>query len=121
MRPRAEQTEIDPALRDMLYEAGGVEDARFTPAELVVRPEFEHPRLLLEAGISGRVVLRFIIDTTGQIEPTSIEVLEKTHDAYADAARSGVLGARFRPAHFGTRAVRQLTRWPVNFQVGPGA
>jgi TonB family protein len=116
----AEQTEIDPMLRDMLYEAG-MEDQRFTPAELVVRPEFVHPRLLLEAGISGRVILRFIIDTTGQIEATSIEVLEKTHEAYADAARSGVLGARFRPAHFGNRAVRQLTRWPVNFQIGPGA
>ncbi|MDH4352332.1 MAG: energy transducer TonB, partial [Gemmatimonadota bacterium] len=115
-----DQTEIDPALRDMLYEAG-MTDQRFTPAELVVQPMFEHPRLLVEAGIGGRVVLRFIIDTTGQIEPASIEVLEKTHEAYADAARSGVIGARFRPALFGVRPVRQLTRWPVNFQVGPGA
>lgn len=116
----ADQMEIDSELRDVLYEAG-MADQRFTPAELVVRPVFEHPRLLLEAGISGRVVLRFIIDTTGQIEPASIAVLEKTHEAYAAAARAGVVGARFRPALFGNRTVRQLTRWPVNFQVGPGA
>jgi TonB family protein len=115
-----DRVDIESGVREVLYEAG-LADQRFSPAELVATPVFEHPRLLREAGIAGRVVLRFIIDTTGQVEPTSIEVLEKTHEAYATAACTGVLSARFRPAHFGDRTVRQLTRWPVNFQVAMGS
>ena len=114
-----EQNEIPSRVRDELYEAGTA-DRRFSPAELVTAPVLDYPRLLRDAGIDGHVVLRFIIDTTGQIEPASIEVLEQTHDAYAAAARTGVLGARFRPARYGDRAVRQLTRWPVSFGMAAG-
>jgi hypothetical protein len=115
----ADQAEYGTEVKDLLYEAS-IDDRRFSPAELVKSPVFEHPRLLVEAGIAGRVVLKFIIDTTGRIEPTSIKVLEESHPLYAQSAVAGVVSAEFRPAHFGAAAVRQLTRLPVNFAVSAG-
>lgn len=103
-------------VREMLYRAEFV-DARFTPAALLVRPVFTYPELQLAAGVSGRVVLRFVIDTTGKIEPGTIEVLERTNEAFATSAKRGVLDARFEPATFGGHRVRQLSKWPVKFEL----
>jgi len=102
------------AIGDALY-AAELEDARFSPAELVTQPQFLYPRVQLEAGIAGRVTLQFIVDTLGQVEPTSIEVLSSTHQAFAGAAREGILAARFAPARYGGHTVRQLSRMPVSF------
>lgn len=101
-------------IAELLYSAS-TEDVRFTPAELVTQPAFEYPAVLRAAGLPGRVVLQFIIDTLGAVEPASITVLERSHEAFATAARDGVLGARFQPAHYGERPVRQLSKWPVKF------
>jgi len=100
--------------REGLYRAD-VEDVRFTPAELVVKPMFVYPVILRDAGIPGRAVIQFVIDTIGQVEPASIKILERTDAAFGDAARAGVLEARFTPARYGSRPVRQLSKWPVRF------
>ncbi|MDX2121549.1 MAG: energy transducer TonB, partial [Gemmatimonadota bacterium] len=101
-------------IAELLYSAS-TEDVRFTPAELVRQPAFTYPVVLQAAGIPGRVVLQFIIDTLGTVEPASITVLERSHEAFAIAAREGVMGARFQPALYGERPVRQLSKWPVKF------
>jgi TonB family protein len=101
-------------LTDALYSAETT-DARFTPAEMIVQPTFHYPRILQEAGIPGRAVVQFVIDTLGGVEPTSVRVLEHTHLAFADAARTGVLDARFNPARLGVHPVRQLSKMPVRF------
>ena len=106
--------QVPQDLRDSLYMAE-TGDLRFVHAEVVIQPRFLYPLVLLEAGIDGRVVVQFVIDTLGAVEPGSVRVIEKTHEAFADAARTGMLLARFTPAHFGDRPVRQLTRWPVKF------
>lgn len=103
-------------IKEMLYRAETV-DARFTPAVLVVRPVFTYPELQLAAGVPGKVVLQFVIDTVGRIEPTTIEVLERTNEAFANSAKRGVLDARFEPATFGGHRVRQLSKWPVKFEL----
>jgi TonB family protein len=111
----ADQPVPEGGVGDALY-AAELEDARFSPAELVVQPRFAYPRVLLEAGISGRVTLQFIVDTLGLVEPSSVEVMSSTHEAFAGAAREGILEARFAPARYGGRTVRQLSRMPVSFK-----
>jgi hypothetical protein len=44
-----------------------------------------------------------------------VKVLEESHAAFAEAARTGVLDARFNPARLGLHAVRQLSKMPVKF------
>jgi TonB family protein len=95
--------------------AAELEDARFSPAEMVVQPKFVYPRLLMEQGVAGRVTLQFIVDTLGDVEPRSVEVLKSTHEAFASAAKDGILEARFEPARYGGHHVRQLSRMPVSF------
>jgi TonB family protein len=111
----ADQPMPEEGVGEVLY-AAELEDARFSPAELVVQPKFVYPRLLLDAGISGRVTLQFIVDTLGQVEPSSIEIVTATHAAFAGAAREGILEARFIPAHYGGHSVRQLSKMPVSFK-----
>jgi TonB family protein len=111
----ADQPIPDGEAAEGLY-AAELDDARFSAAELIVQPRFTYPRLLLEAGISGRVTLQFIVDTLGLVEPTSVQVMSTTHEAFAGAAREGILEARFAPARYGGHTVRQLSRMPVSFK-----
>jgi TonB family protein len=108
-----------PAGNGSAIYAAELEDARFAPAEMVVQPRFVYPRILLEAGVNGRVTLQFIVDTMGGVEPRSVEVLQTTHEAFAEAARDGILEARFEPARYGGQHVRQLSRMPVSFTTEP--
>lgn len=112
---------FDPA--EVLPESGGepvpetLADARFEPAELLSQPTPRFPPALLAVGVSGRVVIQFVVDTVGQVEPPSITVLESTHPGFEASARESVAGAVFRPAHLGAYPVRQLTRQPVRFVI----
>ena len=73
------------------------------------------PPVLLAAGVSGRVVVQFVVDTVGAVETLSITVLECTHPGFEAPAREAVAGAVFRPARLGPYPVRQLTKQPVRF------
>lgn len=104
----------DAGTLDAIYEAT-TRDERFEPATLLRQPEPRYPPALAAVGVEGRVKVEFVIDTTGRVEPPSVRMLESTHPAFEDAARTTVLGATFRPAHLSTRPVRQLTRQAIRF------
>jgi TonB family protein len=99
---------------DAIYEATTVLEG-FAPAVLLAQPAPKYPPVLHSAGLGGTVMLEFVIDTLGQVEPVSIRVVESTHRGFEDAARAAVLGARFQPARLGAHHVRQLTRQRVRF------
>ena len=110
---------VDPdavpvGVEDVVY-AAATEDARFEPAVLVSQPEPKYPPVLEEARLSGVVVLRFVVDTSGRVEWATIRVIESTHEAFEASARESVAGALFRPARLGPRAVRQLAEEPIRF------
>ena len=99
---------------DEIYEATTA-DAGFTPAVLISEPAPQYPAQLQSVGVTGRVVLEFVIDTTGRVEAGSIRKIESTHIAFEQAARVTIAAARFQPARHSTRAVRQLTRQSIRF------
>jgi TonB family protein len=101
---------------DVVYPAT-LADVRFEPAVLISQPAPKYPPVLEQAGISGQVKLRFVVDTTGRVEATSIKVLESTHQGFAGAARESVAAAVFHPARIGERPVRQLAHQPIRFVV----
>ena len=112
--------EFDPA--ELLPEQAAGEpipetlaDARFEPAELISQPMPRFPPVLLAAGVSGRVVLQFVVDTLGAVETPSLTVLESSHPGFDASARESVASAVFHPAHLGSYPVRQLTKQPVRF------
>jgi protein TonB len=80
-----------------------------------VRPRY--PDMLRQAGIDGRVLLRFTVDTTGRVDPSSVVVVSSTHDLFAGAARAALLGFRFRPAEVDGQHVRVLAEMPFEFAI----
>lgn len=87
------------------------------PATVLTQPAPVYPPLLKAAGIEGRVVLEFVVDTLGAVEPSTVRSLESTHGAFEESARRTVLASRFAPARIRGTAVRQLVRQGVSFRV----
>lgn len=104
----------DVPVGDVVY-AATVDDARFDPAQLLTQPAPRYPPGAEAAGLGGRVVLQFIVDTVGAVELRSIHVVESSHEIFEEPARASVARALFRPARLGTIPVRQLTRQPISF------
>jgi periplasmic protein TonB len=97
-----------------IYEAG-TNDERFSPAAVVSQPAPRYPKHLEAVGLQGRVLVEFVIDTSGRVEPGTVRSLESTHPAFEKAAEKAMLGSLFMPARLSGHPVRQLTRQSVRF------
>jgi protein TonB len=79
------------------------------------RPRY--PEALRSAGVDGRVLVQFSVDTTGRVDPASVKILESTHDLFSRAVRDALGSFRFRPAEVGGRRVAALAQMPFEFRV----
>jgi len=91
----------------------------FEPAVLISQPIPRFPPALREIGLSGRVVLQFVVDTTGRVEFRSIRVIESSNQGFEAPARVSVAAAIFQPARLGPLPVRQLAVQPIRFIANP--
>ena len=97
---------------------GGVVDfkrADVIPKVLGNAPSPRYPSALRASGLSGQVVLQFVIDTLGRAEGHGITVLEATHELFADAVRQALPRYRFTPGEAGGRKVRTMVKLPFTF------
>jgi hypothetical protein len=69
------------------------------------------------AGRSGTVLLAYVVDTLGRVEPNSVRVLEATHRGFAPPAAASVRSCRLTPGRKAGRAVRTLVQQRVTFDV----
>jgi protein TonB len=79
--------------------------------------EPRYPSQLRAAGIEGRVVLQFVVDTVGRAETDDVAVMEATHPQFADAAREALPRFHFVPGEAGGRKVRTRVQIPFNFTI----
>jgi protein TonB len=103
-----------PVAMDAIYQAS-TDLPGFEPAIVVSQPMPRYPAALESVGIEGLVVVEFVVDTTGRVEPASIRVMESTYPGFESAAQRAIAGSLFRPAHIRSVPVRQLTRQSVRF------
>jgi protein TonB len=87
------------------------------PAALRTPPRPRYPEQLRAAGVTGRVVVRLVVDTLGRIEPATIVIRESSHDLFTHAVRAVLPGLRFIPAEAGGRKVRMLIELPFDFRL----
>jgi protein TonB len=80
-------------------------------------PQPEYPQSMRESGMTGRVVVQFVVGANGRVEPGSIKVLESTNSAFAAAVREVLPRHRFSPAKIGGTAVRQIVQQPFVFRL----
>ena len=75
------------------------------------------PEALRAAGLSGTVLMEFVVDTAGRVEPGSIRFVQSDHELFSTAVRAVMSRLRFLPAEVKGRRVRQLVRLPFRFDV----
>ena len=77
----------------------------------------QYPATMRVAGLEGRVVFRFVVDQQGNVEPTSIQVVNATHSAFEAPARRAIMSCRYRAARFNDQTVRVVVQAPVEFRM----
>lgn len=79
-----------------------------------IRPKY--PKLALEAGIFGRVIIQTFVDENGRVKETSIlQGIPKT--GLDESAIEAIRGTRFKPAQYKGDPVGVWISIPVNFRL----
>jgi len=68
---------------------------------------------------AGEVTVRFVIDSAGAAEPSSLTILKSSDRHFNDPASRVILKCRYNPAKAGTRAVRVVAEQTVGFMPAP--
>jgi TonB family protein len=75
-----------------------------------------YPADLMRQGIGGRVQIRFVVDTTGRAEPSTVHVFSSTHPDFSTAVLKVMPQLRFTPAVLAGQRVRM---WAIQvFEFG---
>ena len=80
-------------------------------------PPPRYPESLRSAGIDGRVVIQFVVDTLGAIEPASVKVILSSHDLFTRSVETVLPRYRFVPSEVNGRRVRALAQMPFEFHL----
>jgi TonB family protein len=84
-------------------------------AARTARPRY--PDSLKVHGVQGQVLAQFVVDTMGQVEPSTFRVLASTHDEFTAAVRGAMPGFAYEPARRRGQKVRQLVQQPFVFAI----
>ncbi|HMU62832.1 MAG TPA: TonB family protein [Gemmatimonadales bacterium] len=101
----------DTIFRDSSYTEASVD----RPPDLIKVGKRRYPTDLQRAGVGGRVVFSFIIDTLGHPEPCSFHVHSVVDPRLEVAALRMVLESLFRPGEVRGQKVRVLVNQAVTF------
>jgi TonB family protein len=84
---------------------------------LQARMRRAYPPLFWDAGVSGRVIMRFVVRADGTVDPRTVRVLYSTDPGgyFASAAERVVRPLRFRPATRDGTAVPAALEATLNF------
>lgn len=92
---------------------GATVDRAVIPRRDNAQPDY--PGALRAAQVEGSVIVQFVVDTTGRVEPGSVQILRTTHAQFGDAVRRWLTRTRYSPAEASGVRVRQLVQQEVGF------
>jgi TonB family protein len=76
-----------------------------------------YPPALLKLGVEGSVMVRYVVDSTGHADMSTLQVVRATRVEFAVAVREALPNMRFLPAKMGDKAVPQLVEQPFHFKI----
>jgi len=85
------------------------------PPELISQGPQRYPPVLERAGIGGRVVAQFVVDTTGHPEAGGFKIISSTNPAFNEPAREMIMKNVFRPGRVRGQPVRVQVQQAVSF------
>ena len=103
-----------------LGSADGVSDASAVdraPRIVGRAPEPRYPATLRSAGIEGRVLAEFVVDTLGRAELATLRFPELGNPLFGDAVREALARFRFEPGEVAGRKVRTRVAVPFEFRL----
>ena len=77
--------------------------------------EVPYPPSLYAAGVQGWVTAEFVVDSAGDIEPKTVNIVSGTHPLFIAAVTHALERASYSPAVKDGRQVRQLVHQPFSF------
>jgi protein TonB len=80
-------------------------------------PPPRYPESLRAAGVDGRVIVQFVVDTLGIIEPASVKIILSSHDFFTRSVEAVLPRYRFVPSEVNGRRVRALAQMPFEFHL----
>src|SRR3954451_16356411 len=78
-----------------------------------------YPRELLAIGVEGLVQAIYVVDTTGSVDTTTVQVVESDDPRFTESVRTALARMRFRPAIRAGKTVRQLVEQRFRFKITP--
>ncbi|MEO7823154.1 MAG: energy transducer TonB [Gemmatimonadaceae bacterium] len=76
-----------------------------------------YPNALRTAGIEGQVIVQFVVNEEGRIEPGSVRFARSDNPLFEAAVRDALVRMRFGAAEVGGKKVRQLVQMPFVFSL----
>ena len=76
-----------------------------------------YPQELIDQGIEGTVLLRFVVDTVGRVDLVTVRVIREAHPGFETAVREALPRMRYRAAQLNGQKVRQLVEQPFTFRI----
>jgi TonB family protein len=78
-----------------------------------------YPPELMKEGKEGGVFIRFVVDSNGRADSSTIEILRATHPLFAQSVRQAVPLMMFSPASVGGHHMRQAVEQNFEFRITP--
>jgi len=63
------------------------------------------------------VLVQFVINSEGKVEPATVKVVQTSHEQFAKATQEAVERFRFRPGRYQGRPVPVLIQIPITWKV----
>ncbi len=112
--PTTQEKSVEEPSRDSVYSVLEVEERAVRTASSAAPA---YPAELMKKGTEGGVLLRFVVDTNGRADPTTVEVIRSTHPAFVAAVRAAVPQMVFTPAMVAGKHVRQAVEQNFEFRI----
>lgn len=75
-----------------------------------------YPALLKKTGVAGQAQVQFVVDASGKVEPTSVEVVLASQPAFATAAKEIAPRIEFTPGKAKGQPVRTRVLLPIQYK-----
>src|SRR5262249_46642938 len=76
-----------------------------------------YPPAWLRDGVAGLAEVRFVVDTLGEVDTTSVHLVTASHTEFAESVREALPHMRFRPAVYHGHPVPQWVDQTFNFRI----
>jgi TonB family protein len=76
-----------------------------------------YPEDLKRRRMGGIAEISFVVDATGKVEASSVEIVDATQPAFGEAAKNAIIQAGFKPGKVSGSPVRTKVSLPIVYRV----